>query len=382
MYMSHVPQSYPSGNQTIEPYTLAKPILIPFGDYFQVKDNFLDFSGTPEQIGIYILHNKSFTTTFVVALSLQSEAAASVTVSPPPSYPAASFTFFLRFLLLSNQLFLLWATSSASHIPSTPYVALHLYQFSVLIDNMPDSSLVPWKRQRARASCNPTHLRTIVDASPDLAIYSDHQSIRLTLFSVNSPLEETCTPDDLFQSLPTNLRHLSWTSYEASPTPTMPLFSVLHNLTFLELHFHAPMHSSVLTSPPPVSPTQMFYLPQLQTLKISLCSNTFELLSTWTLPSLCNLSLISPDFNYSSPGFLAFFFAHGAKIKQLELGHSSSNILEEHHITPTCPVIGRPSLSSLLPNMTEFVCSADVEWNWESADWIGPHVLLPSHPRL
>ncbi|SJL04281.1 uncharacterized protein ARMOST_07642 [Armillaria ostoyae] len=163
----------------------------------------------------------------------------------------------------------------------------------------------------------------------------------------------------------------------------MPLFSALHNLTFLELHFHAPMRSSfVLTSPPPMSPTQMFYLPQLQMLKTSLCSNTFELLSNWTLPSLCNLSLISPDFSYSSPGFLAFFFAHGAKINQLELGHSSSNILEEHYITPTRPVIGRLSLSSLLPNMTEFVCSTDVEWNWESADWIGPHVLLPSHPRL
>ncbi|PBK91145.1 hypothetical protein ARMGADRAFT_1107066 [Armillaria gallica] len=139
--------------------------------------------------------------------------------------------------------------------------------------------------------------------------------------------------------------------------------------------------SFVLTLPPPVSPTQMFYLPQLQMLKTSLCSNTFEVLSTWTLPSLCNLSPISPDFNYSSPGFLAFF-AHGAKINQLELGHSLSNILEEHYITPTRPVIGWPSLSSLLSNMTEFVCSADIEWNWESADWIGPHVLLPSHLRL
>ncbi|KAK0234368.1 isoprenoid synthase domain-containing protein [Armillaria nabsnona] len=51
MYMSHVPQSYPSGTQTIEPYALAKSILIPFGEYFQIQDDFLDFSGTPEQIG-------------------------------------------------------------------------------------------------------------------------------------------------------------------------------------------------------------------------------------------------------------------------------------------------------------------------------------------
>ncbi|KAK0223763.1 isoprenoid synthase domain-containing protein [Armillaria fumosa] len=51
MYMSHVPQSYSSGNQTIEPYALAKSILVPLGEYFQIQDDFLDFSGTPEQIG-------------------------------------------------------------------------------------------------------------------------------------------------------------------------------------------------------------------------------------------------------------------------------------------------------------------------------------------
>ncbi|KAK0215311.1 farnesyl diphosphate synthetase [Armillaria nabsnona] len=62
MYMFHVPQSYPSGNsQTIEPYALAKSILIPLGEYFQIQDDFLDFSGTPEQIGkigMDILDNK------------------------------------------------------------------------------------------------------------------------------------------------------------------------------------------------------------------------------------------------------------------------------------------------------------------------------------
>ncbi|KAK0474547.1 hypothetical protein IW261DRAFT_545595 [Armillaria novae-zelandiae] len=229
----------------------------------------------------------------------------------------------------------------------------------------------------ALVKCNPSHLRTILDASPNLAIYSDCRSIRLTLISVNAPLEETCTPDDLFQSLPTNLRHLSWTSYEASPTLTMPLFSVLHNLTFLELHFHAPMNSSFsVFLPPPVSPTQMFHLPQLQTLRTSLCSNTFNLLSTWTLPLLCNLSLMSSDIFYSSPGFLAFFSAHGAKINQLELGHSSSNILEEHYITPHHPVIGRPSLASLLPNLTEFICSADFKWIWDRENLKGVNFLV------
>ena len=34
-----------------DPYRLASSILIPLGEYFQVQDDYLDFSGTPEQIG-------------------------------------------------------------------------------------------------------------------------------------------------------------------------------------------------------------------------------------------------------------------------------------------------------------------------------------------
>ncbi|SJL08059.1 uncharacterized protein ARMOST_11418 [Armillaria ostoyae] len=54
---SHVLQSYPSGNQTIEPTPSPNPSH-PFGEYFQIQDDFLDFSGTPEQIGTDILDNK------------------------------------------------------------------------------------------------------------------------------------------------------------------------------------------------------------------------------------------------------------------------------------------------------------------------------------
>ncbi len=32
-------------------YALASSILIPLGEYFQVQDDYLDFAGTPEQIG-------------------------------------------------------------------------------------------------------------------------------------------------------------------------------------------------------------------------------------------------------------------------------------------------------------------------------------------
>ncbi|SJL08188.1 related to ERG20-farnesyl-pyrophosphate synthetase [Armillaria ostoyae] len=45
-------------NQTIEPYALPKSILIPLGEYFQIQGDFVDFSGTPEQIGTDILDNK------------------------------------------------------------------------------------------------------------------------------------------------------------------------------------------------------------------------------------------------------------------------------------------------------------------------------------
>jgi farnesyl diphosphate synthase len=34
-----------------DPFQLALDILIPLGEYFQVQDDFLDYSGTPEQIG-------------------------------------------------------------------------------------------------------------------------------------------------------------------------------------------------------------------------------------------------------------------------------------------------------------------------------------------
>ena len=34
-----------------DPYALASSILLPLGEYFQIQDDYLDFAGTPEQIG-------------------------------------------------------------------------------------------------------------------------------------------------------------------------------------------------------------------------------------------------------------------------------------------------------------------------------------------
>ena len=40
-----------SHQESQDPYALASSILIPLGEYFQVQDDYLDFAGTPEQIG-------------------------------------------------------------------------------------------------------------------------------------------------------------------------------------------------------------------------------------------------------------------------------------------------------------------------------------------
>ncbi|KAI0683567.1 farnesyl-diphosphate synthase [Cytidiella melzeri] len=49
MYYCNIPHEQVDGSQ--DPYKLAQSILIPLGEYFQIQDDFLDFAGTPEQIG-------------------------------------------------------------------------------------------------------------------------------------------------------------------------------------------------------------------------------------------------------------------------------------------------------------------------------------------
>lgn len=48
MYLCGIPHSQAG---THDPYALASSILIPLGEYFQIQDDFLDFAGTPAQIG-------------------------------------------------------------------------------------------------------------------------------------------------------------------------------------------------------------------------------------------------------------------------------------------------------------------------------------------
>ncbi|KAK7061259.1 fructose-bisphosphate aldolase [Favolaschia claudopus] len=61
MYMSNVPTTYTLNGKTIDPYKVALSILLPLGEYFQVQDDFLDFSAPPEllgKIGTDIVDNK------------------------------------------------------------------------------------------------------------------------------------------------------------------------------------------------------------------------------------------------------------------------------------------------------------------------------------
>ena len=54
MLLSRIPESYTTHTDppiTVRPYDTALSILIPLGEYFQIQDDFLDFAGTPEQIG-------------------------------------------------------------------------------------------------------------------------------------------------------------------------------------------------------------------------------------------------------------------------------------------------------------------------------------------
>lgn len=53
MLVARIPDSYtlPSHPSPVRPYDLAKSFLIPLGEYFQIQDDFLDYSATPEILG-------------------------------------------------------------------------------------------------------------------------------------------------------------------------------------------------------------------------------------------------------------------------------------------------------------------------------------------
>jgi hypothetical protein len=237
--------------------------------------------------------------------------------------------------------------------------------------------------------CAPNDLRTILDYSPELVLYSDYHSIRRNFYG--DSCDPRSSPQELFSALAhpkNNLRRLAWTNYDdvsfhfhMSPT----LETTAANLQYLELSVCSPHSPSIFSEPAEDAHVlstciPVITLPALRTLKVTLDNATFAVLAAWVMPELTNLSVVSSDFSYAGTGFSKFFHMHGLKIGQLELGHSSSTI-EEHYLTHTQnpqPI----TLADWCPNLREFICSADAEWNWQNPDWIAPHILLPTHPRL
>ncbi|KAI0774686.1 hypothetical protein BD413DRAFT_662663 [Trametes elegans] len=251
--------------------------------------------------------------------------------------------------------------------------------------------------------CAPADLRTILDYSPHLYIYSDHHSVQRSAYE-DAP-DPRCSPEEILRLVAhPKIRRLSWTSYDDVPFELRmaPLGSNLTTrLEYLELSSRSstlPNLSTILSGPPSPSGKDFqhlqmnVHLPSLRALKVSLDNNTFAVLASWDMPLLTNLSVMSSDFSYTGEGFSRFFQAHGAKLTQLELGHSSS-VLEEYYLTTPQHLLALQQqnqnqanppvpLAEWCPNLREFICSADAEWHWQSPDWIAPHILLPSHPRV
>lgn len=250
--------------------------------------------------------------------------------------------------------------------------------------------------------CAPADLRTILDYSPHLSIYSDHHSVQRNILE-DSP-DPRCSPEEILKLVAQpKIRRLSWTSYDDVPFE-LRMAPLVQNLTtrleYLELSSRSPNLPSFnilagSSSGSHLEHLQMnVHLPSLRALKVSLDNNTFAVLASWDMPALTNLSVLSSDFSYTGEGFSRFFQAHGRKLTQLELGHSSS-LIEEYYLTTPQHLVALQQqnqnqqqaqppvpLAEWCPNLREFICSADAEWHWQSPDWIAPHILLPAHPRV
>ncbi|KAL1741368.1 hypothetical protein HDZ31DRAFT_45588 [Schizophyllum fasciatum] len=242
-------------------------------------------------------------------------------------------------------------------------------------------------------------VRTILLHAPNLEVYEDHAGVRYSLFDAGGQ----CTPEAVLDILASRqLTRLAWTTY-AHPMPLAPaLVRMSTTLRWLELQclenedadefgaldeYGIPQHD--VSAMNGGMEADAVCLAELQTLKLTLSNPTLKLLAAWRLPKLRNLSILASDFAYAGQGFGAFFESHGTRIRQLELGHSSA-IIEEYWLSrgleagaPGGILRGREGLlAGWCPNLKEFICSADAEWNWHDPDRIRPHTLLKAHPTL
>ncbi|KIJ58506.1 hypothetical protein HYDPIDRAFT_170141 [Hydnomerulius pinastri MD-312] len=263
--------------------------------------------------------------------------------------------------------------------------ALALTLLTQFIDGKPSSG--QWIRRLhmetpALKRCATDDIRTILDYAPHLVIYSDHHAVRCTRYQEFNDVR--WSPEQMVSVLASpnsKLRRLSLTNYSDDPFPyhMSPMLKLTAaNLEYLELSSSS---IPVVSGHTLARASLVVSLPVLQSLKLTLDNTTFAVLAGWKMPSLRNVSVVSSDFGYAGQGFAYFFAAHGQKLHQLELGHSSSLIVEHNLSLRPRPVQQIP-LAEWCPNLKEFICSADAEWNWQSPDWIAPHILLPAHPHL
>ncbi|KAI6102706.1 hypothetical protein EV401DRAFT_737493 [Pisolithus croceorrhizus] len=229
--------------------------------------------------------------------------------------------------------------------------------------------------------CAADDFRTILSYAPRLVSYLDRRAVRCTR---DQEFSDVCYSSlDLVSALAVpNSRfwRLSLFNYSDVPFPyhMSPMFKqTARNLEYLELS----STSVPLSSRTPIPTSPIVSLPLLQSLKLTLDNITLAVLASWKMPNLRNVSIVSSDFGCAGQDFAHFFEAHGSKIEQLELGHSSSPTVE-HNLSlnprPTQQIL----LADWCPNLKEFICSADAEWDRRNPEWSVPHILLPAHRHL
>ncbi len=236
--------------------------------------------------------------------------------------------------------------------------------------------------------CSPNDLHVIVDNAPRLENYMDCRSVRRSMYgSSNADPTSAAQLLHVITQAKSPIRCLSWTNYDDISFHlhlSRSLANVASKLEFLELTF-CNMDIHGLKEPLRGYPGLPLTLPHLHALKLCLHDATLTVLATWDLPIIRNVSIVAADFSYAGEGFRNFFHMHGEKLKQLELAHSSS-IVEDYYLTIPVDLqtaaLRSVHLPAWCPNLEEFICSADTEWNWQSSEWIAPHPLLLSHPNL
>lgn len=223
--------------------------------------------------------------------------------------------------------------------------------------------------------CAPIDVRDILEHASQLVVYADRHSVKQNAFHP----EHNCTTETIFSLLAQSsrdLRSVAWKNVDQTPLhiQMQGLLNRPSAIEYLEITSGSPDIAGF--SPPDRFPS--IELPALRSLKVEVDDFTFSIFAAWKMPQLQNLSVVSCEFNYRGTGFSTFFQTHGASLRQLELGHSSS-LVESRVIDLSHPEF---RLAKWCPNLREFICSADTEWHWQTPDWIPPHVLLPTHPTV